>query len=233
MSRHRGGSFKAGLELERAVSRGLNDLGVVHRQTEHRGEEDVHDGLDFIIPRGRGQKPLEIQLTLQAKRLSKLFRFALKALTNTGGRGIRLYIEVVSSHRRSANLDLVGRRVAEAIKLISRRFRDFGEFNLLGVRIHALTAKIEKFDLLEVCGHSLMRVVEAWREARQREYETQEAERLARIAQARAHVMRKRDENTFWRTILNRNTHRSVPVFSGAKTPNLNLRALFMPRRYC
>lgn len=212
-------TFKAGLMLEEAVCDGLAFLGVRHRRTEHRGKEDVQDRLDIIVYPAGGRRPLEIQLTLQPKKYPKLFAFALTSLTSAR-RGIRLYVEVVGAQRH-ADLRAVGRRVAQAIKLIMRRFRDFGAHDLLGVRIHAVTAKIEKFDLIDFCGSRLMRLVEEWRDAR----------RLEREA-ARESAMSRRPP--FWRAIaqaLRRPTdERAQPYWH---VPNTNSRAHFVPRRFC
>ena len=223
MRDHRKRVFKAGLKLEEAVSDGLDALGIPHRRTPHYGREDVCDQLDFVVGRGGGRSSLEIQLTLKSKSGPKLRAFAYRALT-TATRGIRLYVEVVGSHRR-ADLTVVGRRVAEAIKLIVRRFRDYGVYNLLGVRIHAVTAKIEKFDLLEFCGAHLLRLVEQWREERRQE--------RARATQSRQTARASRPP-PFWRTLGNALAPTTNPrPISPWRPPHADTRSLFVPRRHC
>lgn len=212
--------FKAGLVLEEAVSRGLDELWIRHRRTQQWGKEDVRDCLDLIITPGGGRPDIEIQLTLRPKHRDKIFRFAYRALT-TGRRGIRLYIEVVAAHRRSADLGVVGRHVAEAIKLVVRRFRDFGSERILGLRIHAATSKIEKFDLVEFCGSRLMRLVEEWREAR----------RIEREAARESATSRRQP---FWHAIrraLSRPTRERVSPHW--HEPFHDSRAHFVPRRFC
>lgn len=228
--RDRGSSaFKAGLVLEQAVSDGLEELGIQHRRTPYRGHEDVEDQLDLIVSSGGGRPDLEIQLTLRPKHLSKIFRFAFRALT-TAARGIRLYIEVVGSHRRSADLAAVGRRVARAIKLIMRRFRDFGTAKLLGLRIHAKTAKIEKFDLIDLCGRKLLELVQTWKDEQRRLHE----ERLAAQRTAVRERLAAPKPPPFWNGFLQSaidlvRTH-LAPTKS---SPQLDTRPHFMPRRLC
>ncbi|TAL49715.1 hypothetical protein EPN81_04985 [Patescibacteria group bacterium] len=221
--------FKAGIVLESAVCDALTQLGVPHRRTPRLGKEDTFDQLDLVVFPGGGRLPIEIQLTLQPKKYNKLFRFAYRALTSTM-RGIRLYIEVVGSHRHAANLGMVGRRVAEAIKLIVQRFRDFGSKNLLGVRIHALSGKIEKFDLIEFCGHKLVKLVEAWWE----QYRlTQEAKRAAAIQTARQHCLKPKPP-PFWRAVLRDPiAFLGTRAVSGRPSHHINNRTFFMPRRFC
>lgn len=228
--------FKAGLVLEQAVSEALDDMGIPHRRTQHRGKEDAFDQLDFIIPSGSG-RDLEIQLTLRPKNRPKIFAFARRALT-TISRGIRLYVEVVGSHRRAADLSAVGHRVAQAIKTIARRFRNFGSANLLGVRVHAMTGKIEKFDLVEFCGHRLLQLVESWCEERRLAREHEERAAQERHQEA-IRAMKERLTRTppFWRNILN--GLNGVPHLLGnhpripRPSPHINTRHLFMPRRLC
>ncbi|MBI4435664.1 hypothetical protein HY630_03260 [Candidatus Uhrbacteria bacterium] len=225
---HRSRPYKAGLVLEEAVSDGLTTLGILHRRTPHRGREDVFDHLDFIVVNGGGRPPLEIQLTLRPKHHNKIFTYAHRALT-TATRGIRLYIEVVGAHRHCADLAAIGKRVAEAIKTISRRFRDFGKDNLLGVRIHAVTGKIEKFDLVAFCGHKLIRLVEAWQEERRLAQEERRA--AARRALKERSLARK--TAPFWRILHGTLVSMGLDVASTRFTPHIDTRNFFMPRRLC
>ncbi|KKR04343.1 MAG: hypothetical protein UT30_C0009G0053 [Candidatus Uhrbacteria bacterium GW2011_GWF2_39_13] len=149
---------QAGLLLEEIVSKALTKLGVRHRRTEHNGLEDTCDQIDLIVYPDNGRAPLEIQLTLRLKNIPKLFSFALKALT-TPVRGIRLYMEVV---RNKQSLKITGATAARAIVFILNRFRNFGPYNLLGVRVHPSGTKIEKFDLVAICGKRLIELVRAW-----------------------------------------------------------------------
>lgn len=229
MRGHGSNPFKAGLVLEQAVSDGLAQLGVEHRRTPHRGVEDVRDGLDFIVWPAGGRQALEIQLTLRPKHVTKIFGFAYRALT-TATRGIRLYIEVVGSHRRSADLAAIGRRVAEAIKTVIHRFRDFGSARLLGLRIHANNSKIEKFDLIEVCGYKLVQLVEAWQEERRRLHE----ERLVAERRAiREHLLAPKPQ-PFWRGFLQPVVDLARARLTSARSsPPIDPRPHFMPRRFC
>lgn len=222
-------TFKAGLMLEQAVSDGLAQFGIAHRRTEHRGSEDVEDQLDLIVSPGGGRPDLEIQLTLRPKQQTKIFRFAYRALT-TATRGVRLYIEVVGSHRRCADLAQVGRRVAEAIKLIMRRFRDFGEAMLLGLRIHANSEKLEKFDIIGFCGRELMNLVQEWREEQLRLHE----ERLAAQRTALRERLTAPRPLPFWHGFLKPavNLVRAHLVPTKA-SPSIDIRPHFMPRRFC
>ncbi|MBI4438112.1 hypothetical protein HY631_04140 [Candidatus Uhrbacteria bacterium] len=138
--------FKAGLVLEEAVSHGLNELGIAHRRTAPWGEEDVKEAVDFVIPPQHGRPAFEIQLTLMRKHERKRMDFALAALSKRA-RGIRVYLEVVASHRRE-DLARVGRRVAQAIQTIVTRLRNFGPYNLLGASVNAKNGAIQKFDLV-------------------------------------------------------------------------------------
>lgn len=221
--------FKAGLVLEQAVSDGLAQLGIDHRRTQHFGPEDVHDHLDLIVFHGGRRPDLEMQLTLRPKHRAKIFDFTFRALT-TATRGIRLYIEVVGSHRRSANLAQVGRRVAQAISLIMRRFRDFGSAMLLGLRIHANSEKIEKFDLIDFCGRKLMRLVDTWREEQRRHHE----EHLAAQRAAFRERMLAPKPLPFWHGFLQPAVDliRSHLVPTRA-SPSVDIRPHFMPRRFC
>lgn len=221
--------FKAGLVLEQAVSNGLTQLRIDHRRTKHRGPEDVHDHLDIVVSPGGGRDNLEIQLTLRPKHRIKIFDFAYRALT-TINRGVRLYIEVVGSHRHSADLVSVGQRVAKAIKLIMQRFRDFGSAGLLGLRIHAVTAKIEKFDLIEFCGRKLMRLVEVWQEEQRRLHE----ERLVAQQAAFHERLLAPKPVPFWHGLIQpavdlARTHLAPTRLS----PSIDIRPHFMPRRFC
>ena len=157
--------FKAGLILEEAVSRGLTDLGIAHRRTKRYGREDIREKIDLVVYPSQGRLPIEIQITLFAKNFWKIHDFAFRALTTMKRRGVRLYMEVVGSHHK-ADLVKIGRRVARAIREIIERFRDFGVYNLLGVRVNAITRKIEKFDLFDVCGNKLRISLRKWREER-------------------------------------------------------------------
>lgn len=215
--------------LEQAVSDGLAELRIDHRRTKHRGPEDVHDFLDLIISPGGGHPDLEIQLTLRPKHQIKIFNFAYRALT-TATRGIRLYIEVVGSHRRSADLAEVGRRVAQAIKLVMRRFRDFGEAMLLGLRIHANTGKIEKFNLIEFCGRKLLTLVHAWRDEQQR---LQEERRATLQAAFRERLLAPKPA-PFWRGFLQPVLESARAHFAPTRpSPSIDIRPHFMPRRLC
>lgn len=226
---HGSHTFKAGLVLEQAVSTGLTHLGVEHRRTEHRGPEDVHDHLDFIVWPGGGRPTLEIQITLRPKHRTKVFAFAYRALT-TATRGVRLYIEVVGSHRRCADLVAVGHRVAEAIKLIALRFRDFGAARLLGLRIHAMTAKIEKFDLIDLCGHKLMRLVRAWWEEQQR---LKEERKAAQRAAFRECLLAPKPA-PFWHGFLQPAVNLVRAQLAPTRaSPSIDTRPHFMPRRLC
>lgn len=220
-------TFKAGLVLEQAVSDGLAQLGIEHRRTEHSGKEDVLERVDLIVSPVGGRRPLEIQITLRAKNYGKIFGFARRALTTTT-RGIRLYIEVVGLHRRSADLKAVGYRVAEAIRVIVRQFRDFGVWNLLGVRIHAFTAKIEKFDLIDFCGHKLIRLVEAWWEERRRIDQERRAAEQAAIKER----LSAPKPPPFWRALIQPTITRAY-MGPTRPSPQFDTRAYFMPRRFC
>lgn len=145
--------FQAGLVLEQAVSQGLRDLGIPHRQTVAWGREDIEEALDFVIPPSAHRPGFEIQLTLRAKHQLKRLNFALSAL-RTRARGIRLYVEVVGS-RRKDDLVLVGKKVARAIQTIVSRFRNFGPYNLLGVVVNVRNGAIHKFDLVQELGARL------------------------------------------------------------------------------
>lgn len=228
--RDRGSStFKAGLALEEAVSDGLTQLGIDHHRTPHRGEEDVHDLIDLVVTPGNGRPNLEIQLTLQPKMFSKIFRFAFRALT-TAARGVRLYIEVVGSHRRCADLARVGRRVAEAIKTIALRFRDFGSAMLLGLRIHARSKKIEKFDLVDFCGRKLLELVQTWKDEQRR---LQEERRAALQAAFRERLVAPKPL-PFWHGFLKPAVNLiSAHLAPTRASPSINPRPHFMPRRLC
>ena len=223
------GKFKAGVRLEETVSASLNELGIIHRRTQPFGMEDVRDGLDFIVMPEGGRSGFEIQLTLRPKHYGKILRFASRALATTT-RGVRLYVEVVASHHRSADLVAVGHRVAMAIREVIRRFRDFGEFNLLGVRIHAVTAKIEKFDLVGFCGRTLIQLASAWREGQRR---LQDERRMRRVA-----ALRERQKTPkpppFWQTLIRPTivllrTH----LDPTRPSPSIDIRPFFLPRRFC
>lgn len=146
--------YRAGLELEAEVSRELDALGIVHRRTQHMGKEDVEDRVDLIVPSSGGRRALEFQITLRAKHARKIYAFALRALTKRA-RGVRVYLEVVGA-RHKDDIALIAKKVARAIATIARRFRDFGEHKLLGVRVNAKNAAIEKFDLVAFCGKRLV-----------------------------------------------------------------------------
>jgi hypothetical protein len=220
-------SFKAGLVLESAVSDHLGKLGIAHRRTKQWGKEDVQDRLDLIVTPGGGKPAFEIQLTLRPKQRIKIYDFAHRSLT-TAMRGIRLYIEVVGSHRRSADLIAVGRRVAESIQTIVYRFRDFGSANLMGVRIHAMTAKIEKFDLIDFCGRKLKHLIQVWQEQR-RLFE--ERRREAAQQSRREHSLLPRVP-AFWRTILDLPSPQIHALFPVKISPHIDTRPFFMPRRH-
>ncbi|MEK7619826.1 MAG: hypothetical protein AAB413_01140 [Patescibacteria group bacterium] len=222
-------TYKAGLVLEQAVSDGLTELGVDHRRTPHRGHEDIEDLLDLIVSPGGGRPDLGIQLTLRPKHRTKIFAFALRSLT-TVTRGIRLYVEVIGSHRRNADLVAVGRRVAEAIKAIVRRFRDFGAENLLGVRVHAITAKIEKFDIINFCGHRLLELVEAWKDDQRRLHE----KRLAAQRAALRERLAAPKPLPFWHDFFHLAVDLArVCIAPTRPSPAIDLRPHFMPRRLC
>lgn len=222
-------TFKAGLVLEQAVSTALTRLGIQHRRTEHSGTEDVLDKLDFIVSSGGGRPDLEIQLTLKPKAFDKILDFAYRALTTTT-RGIRLYIEVVGSHHRCADLTQVGQRVAQAIKLVVRRFRDFGSEGLLGLRIHTRSEKIEKFDLITFCGRRLLELMNVW----QKEQEEQEKERLTAQQAATTEYLSSRRCLPFWHSIINPTVHFAMRYIEPRYSrPNVNTRSHFMPRRLC
>lgn len=220
-------SFKAGLVLESAVSDHLGELGIVHRRTKQWGKEDVLDRLDLIVTPGGGKLQFEIQLTLRPKQRIKIYDFAHRSLT-TAMRGIRLYIEVVGSHRRTADLAAIGRRVAQAIRTIIHRFRDFGSANLLGLRIHAMSAKIEKFDLIEFCGRKLRHLIDVWqKQHRQLEGRRREAAQEAR----REHSLLPKIP-AFWRTILDLSSSQIHTPFPIKASPHIDTRPFFMPRRH-
>lgn len=221
--------FKAGLVLEKAVAESLAELDIPHRRTVYRGREDVHDRLDFVLMPGGGRPNLEVQLTLRPKHHRKIFTFAHRALT-TVTRGVRLYVEVVGSHRRAADLTEVGRKVATALTTIAERFLDFGPANLLGVRIHALTGKIEKFDLAGFCGSKLVDLAQEWREQQRRLRE----ERLeAQRAAFRERMLAPRPL-PFWQGILEPAVELLHAHLVPTKpSPPINTRHYFVPRRHC
>ena len=145
--------FQAGLVLEEAVSRGLRELGIVHRRTEAWGTEDVHEAIDFFITAHRGRPAFEVQLTLRPKHEHKRLAFTLAAL-RTRARGIRLYLEVVGS-RRKDDLVRIGKKVARAIQTVVKHFRNLDPYNLMGVIVNARNGAIEKFDLVRELGSRL------------------------------------------------------------------------------
>jgi hypothetical protein len=222
-----GTSFQAGLVLEKTVSNGLNQLGIDHRRTTHRSREDVQEGLDFIIYPGSGRAPLEVQLTLRAKNYRKIRQFVECSLT-TPLRGTRLYIEVVGSHRR-ADLTEIGCRIAQRIALISQRFRDFGPFNLLGIRIHALTGKIIKFDLIKFCHlHTsrLLQLAHQWLLLRAQAAETKRRERRRSLTCTFGRPEPRRVLSIVYALQMPKSPPNAV-------RPGISARHFFAPRRFC
>ncbi len=213
------GHYKAGLMLESAVSRALTDIGIAHRRTQHLGKEDVLDRVDMVVPASNGRPTIEIQLTLRAKERTKIFAFALRALT-TRVRGVRIYLEVVGT-RRKDDIAGIATNVARAIQTIVRRFRDFGEHRLLGVRVNARNAAIEKFDLVSLCGSRLL-------EAAQRFWEhVEEARRISRERM-------QRDRDVFAhlaQRLLNWRAYH--PPRLAQPSFRADTRALYVPRRHC
>lgn len=209
--------FKAGLELEVEVSRELDSLGIAHRRTQHMGKEDTEDRVDLIIPSSLGRRAMEFQITLRAKHASKIFTFALRALT-TRARGVRIYLEVVGA-RRKDDIALIATKVARAIQTIARKFRDFGEHLLLGVRVNAKNAAIEKFDLVDFCGNRLLEAADKF---------------WTRVEELRQASERRVAHN---HAILSFLVSRVVPIPRNHVTPpsvsRVNTRSHFMPRRFC
>lgn len=214
---------QAGFILEEEISIGLDELGVKHLKTRRFGERDTKDKVDFIVYTPHGRKNLEIQVTLRAKKINKIFGFAFRAL-KTAKRGIRLYLEVVGSHRRAANLPIIGRRVAKAIKLIAKRFRNFGPDNLLGVRVHAISAKIEKFDIIKLCGNRLHKALHVWHESRRKQQERRQL-RLKEFFE------KKRSEVPPWMQLRRYQLPQNQSFRPKQLAVNINPR--FVPRRFC
>jgi hypothetical protein len=204
--------FKAGLVLEEEVSRSLFALGVPHRRTQNLGKEDVADRVDLVVPSCGGRDTLEFQITLRAKERGKIFAFALKALT-THTRGVRIYLEVVGA-RRKDDIARIAEKVARAIRTVVKCFRDFGKHALLGVRVNAKNAAIEKFDPVAFCGRRLL-------------------EAVARIGKITTKRPRRRPivQCTL---LLFAHAHSIVQWRHAAPRPSYyNPRAHFMPRKFC
>jgi hypothetical protein len=187
------------------------------------GKEDVEDRIDLIVPSFGGRRALEFQITLRAKQPRKIYAFALRALT-TRARGVRVYLEVVGARHKDA-ISLIAQRVARAIQTIARRFRDFGEHNLLGVRVSAKSAEIEKFDLVSLCGRRLL-------EAVKRFWEQVEEQRkaAAEVAALRAHRSRQ-TISLLALCLLPLRARHERPQFQARHYADT--RAHFMPRRHC
>ncbi len=211
--------FKAGLILEEEIGRALNAVGIAHRRTLHLGREDVEDRVDLIVPTQDVRRALEFQITLRAKQRTKMSAFALRALI-TRVRGVRVYLEVVAT-RRKDDLARVALNVARAIHTIVRRFRDFGAHRLLGLRVNARTAAIEKFDILKMCGAHLLENAERfW--ARVEELRRASDERSRRNRETFMHLAR-----------LVAHRANQVPRSERTDVRMANARAFFMPRRHC
>jgi len=213
---------QAGLLLEEMVSRALTTLGVRHRRTDHNGAEDVYDQIDLIVYPDNGRSPLEIQLTLRLKNIPKLFSFALKALT-TPSRGVRIYMEVI---RNKQSLKKTGANVARAIVFILNRFRNFGSHNLLGVRVYPSVAKVEKFDLVTVCGKPLIELVRTWHKEHSTNGKNEKTESKSVL---RSSNRWNKEQNPNHQL---RNFHRSYFYRFWARV-RTDRRCTFTPRKFC
>ncbi len=135
------------IALEREVSARLSRLGVEHALTWNSPGESPHVDLR-VYHSGNPNLDLEVRLTLGTKAPRRLRAFVQDSI-RTAVRGIRVYLEVC--HRfLKREMDRVVERIAQTIREIAHRFRNFGPHRLIGVRVSSnrRAPAMELIDLL-------------------------------------------------------------------------------------
>ncbi len=200
MGNRRRSGFRAGLELELELSEELSRMAVPHELT--RGtKENISQRVDLKIlppPHAKHEPTFEMQLTLRRDNHRKMTDFAVAALSTTK-RGVRVYIEIIASRHQS--ISRIAVRVAWAIKDIVRRFRNFGEHRLFGVRVNIGRSRrnppTQRFSLMELVGD---RVLHALRKE-QRRRQTRVRELIERARAAKRAIFPQRSPRLIVRSI--------------------------------
>ena len=176
--------FQAGLALEQALSKELEQMGIPHELTRGK-EENIEERVDLKIfppPHAAHEPTFELQLTLRKGCVRKMRDFVVSALLNNE-RGIRVYLEIQASKHRA--IKYIATRVAQGIKTIIHRFKNFGRDNLFGVTLRIGRSRrdppLSRFDLMEIVGERAKKLVA--RELRKRHLKAQRerADRMRKI----------------------------------------------------
>ncbi len=176
--------FQAGLALEQALSKELDQMGIPHELTRGK-EENIEERVDLKIfppPHAAHEPTFELQLTLRKGCVRKMRDFVVSALLNNE-RGIRVYLEIQASKHRA--IKYIATRVAQGIKTIIHRFKNFGRDNLFGVTLRIGRSRrdppLSRFDLMEIVGERAMKLVTRELEKRRRQAARDRASRIKKL----------------------------------------------------
>ncbi|NQV90536.1 hypothetical protein HQ487_03990 [Candidatus Uhrbacteria bacterium] len=220
-------AFKAGIELEQAVSNALQKLGVPHTLTNAR--VDIVDKIDLIVfpsPFTSGF-PFEFQLTLRNGLKQKMVEFVIASLRSSR-QSIRIYLEILGNRHNS--IKYMADRVAYAIKAIMRDPQYSQHKTALGIRVRIGRRKrspqLEIFDLLNIVGDAIKEIlqkeVEERRENRRKRKEQLKSFR-ERIIEARMKniptILDRRSFDFCMNPPPQRNHEQTIRMFFKRRTP--------------
>lgn len=162
-----------GIRFEQAVSEALSGLNISHEITECGSEMDTKDQIDITIHPPDGRGPVHFQITLRRGAWWKIRRF-VEATLRSAINGPRVYLEVLVSKATlwHQGIPYAARRVAWGIRFFVKHVRDFGRYQIVGLRFPVKRSpkyvNFERFSLNDLIEEILPRILKEFRDAAER-----------------------------------------------------------------